>query len=375
MPLRFGLDICGDWVTVKRVMTIHTRHRMADIPLSSDADDQPPAWLRGVRRYQESIYRRPESDAPVVWQRGKVTCLHISHRESVPPDAPVVLLVPSLINRYYILDLMEQLSLARYLASQSMHVYIIDWSKPQPEDADQDVEHYINEYLLPLQDTLRARHQRPLTLLGYCVGGLLALALQVLQPETAERLILLATPWDFHEQGGRPVIFNCWQSLVTDSLCRCTPLVPGSYLSWLFFLSDPAQSEAKYRHFARLDEDSSDFQRFLAVEHWLNDTVPLTRAFAKTCLIDWPMGNKTARGEWRVADEYIDPGRLRVPLLVVAPRHDRIVPPASAMRLAEQVPHAEILSPESGHIGMIIGRKRHTILWEPLRDWILRKGA
>ena len=45
-----------------------------------------------------------------------------------------VLLVPSLINRHYVLDLMPGKSFAEYLVGRGHDVYIIDWGTPGPED-------------------------------------------------------------------------------------------------------------------------------------------------------------------------------------------------------------------------------------------------
>jgi polyhydroxyalkanoate synthase len=52
------------------------------------------------------------------------------------------------------------------------------------------------------------------------------------------------------------------------------------------------------------------------------------------------------------------------------PQKDRIVPPASARALAEAIAGAQVMTPPAGHIGMVVGGKRRTHLWEPLADWI-----
>ncbi len=45
-----------------------------------------------------------------------------------------VLLVPSLINRHYVLDLMPGKSFAEYLVAQGLDVFCIDWGTPGDED-------------------------------------------------------------------------------------------------------------------------------------------------------------------------------------------------------------------------------------------------
>jgi polyhydroxyalkanoate synthase len=68
----------------------------------------------------------------------------------------------------------------------------------------------------------------------------------------------------------------------------------------------------------------------------------------------------------------VRPGDLDMPALVVVPKRDRIVPPASAAALAEAIPGAERLVPPAGHIGMVVGGAGPRHLWRPLADWLRR---
>ncbi len=53
-----------------------------------------------------------------------------------------ILLVPSLINRHYVLDLLPQRSFAAYLVAQGHEVYIIDWG-PRRRGSVSDVRHHL----------------------------------------------------------------------------------------------------------------------------------------------------------------------------------------------------------------------------------------
>src|SRR3546814_9428720 len=57
-----------------------------------------------------------------------------------------------------------------------------------------NLEYYIEQNLNPIHEILGPQ---PIYVVGYCMGGLLATALAQLNPNV-KRLILLATPWDFH---------------------------------------------------------------------------------------------------------------------------------------------------------------------------------
>jgi len=139
-----------------------------------------------------------------------------------------------------------------------------------------------------------------------------------------------------------------------------------------FFASlDPALGLRKFRRFAELDPDGDKAAEFVALEDWLNDGVALTAAVAKTCLIEWYGENSTAEGNWLIGGEPVDPTAIDLPTLVAAPAADRIVPPESARPLADLIPGAELMTPPSGHIGMVVGSKAEQGLWRPLTDWLL----
>ncbi|MCH7942850.1 MAG: alpha/beta hydrolase, partial [Proteobacteria bacterium] len=106
------------------------------------------------------------------------------------------------------------------------------------------------------------------------------------------------------------------------------------------------------------------------LEDWLTDGVALTAPVARECLIGWYGQNLPARGAWRIADQVVRPESLDLPCLVALPRRDRIVPPASAMALAEALPNAARLTPPAGHIGMVVGRHAREALWKPLGSWL-----
>jgi polyhydroxyalkanoate synthase subunit PhaC len=353
---------------------MHAHIPSASLPFFSppQAGNEPPVWLEGVRRYQQSGYCRPDCPYPVMWQEGAIRCLKVTVPDVTPlaQDAPVVLLIPSLINRYYILDLTDELSLARHLCQSGSHVYIIDWAEPSAVEVAYDAGDYVTRIVLPLVVWLESQHAVPVTLMGYCIGGLLAMAAAVLNTARVARVVLLATPWDFDVHPRPDAKQQALHQMMFYVNHHTEHLFSGAYLSWLFYLADPRAFEEKYRQFSTLHTDSDGYKRFLAVEHWVNDTVPLTRAVAHTCLMDWAHHNRIAEGAWQVNGVGIVPEALQCPVLVVAPQRDRIVPPASALAMVPRLRNASVLSPDTGHIGMIIGSNRHHALWQPLTEWL-----
>src|SRR5690606_3772790 len=86
------------------------------------------AFLAGVETYRRHPYRRDLADPPAVWKQG-TTCLRDYGADGRAPGRPV-LVIPSLINRGYILDLSAERSFLRRLAGRGLQPFLVDWNVP-----------------------------------------------------------------------------------------------------------------------------------------------------------------------------------------------------------------------------------------------------
>ena len=143
-------------------------------------------------------------------------------------------------------------------------------------------------------------------------------------------------------------------------------------LQALFASLDPTLAGRKFRRFAGLDPKSESARRFVELEDWLNDGVPLAAPVAREVIFGWYGTNDPARSAWRVGDTVIDPARISCPVAAFIPSQDRIVPPESARRLAHAIPGAEVHDVNHGHIGMIAGGSAQRRVYDPLIQWLKR---
>ncbi len=335
------------------------------------------ALLDGIAAYRQHPYRRDLPPAPEVWREGTTRLLDygaLSGAGETSVGGRPVLVVPSLINRAYVLDLTAQTSLLRWLAGKGVRPYLLDWDRPGTEERGFTLTDYIAGRLESALDAvLAATGERPVVL-GYCMGGLLALALALRRRADLSGLALLATPWDFHADSGAQGDQAASTATLLSPLLDTLGELPVDAIQMLFAGLDPQQVVRKFLAFARLDPTHRKAVAFVALEDWLNDGVPLAAPVARECLAGWYGENTPAAGRWRVAGKAVDPARLDLPCLGIIPSGDRIVPPASALALCEAIPNTEILRPAAGHIGMVVGGRAADLVWQPLLTWLKARG-
>jgi polyhydroxyalkanoate synthase len=246
---------------------------------------------------------------------------------------------------------------------------LLDWGAPGPLEQGFGLTDYIAGRLERALGAAVAAGGGPPVVLGYCMGGLLALALTQRRPAEVAGLALLATPWDFHAAGSaRPQALAALLPALAPVLAAGS--LPVDALQALFALLDPFAVIRKYQAFAGLDPASAAARRFVALEDWLNDGVPLAAPVARECLAGWYGANAPARGAWHVAGAPVRPGAITCPVFLAIPARDRIVAPASARALAAALPAARVHEAAAGHIGMVAGGGAEAALWRPLAGWL-----
>lgn len=332
-------------------------------------NQQQASLFDSIRSYSRSRYHRHLADPPVAWKRGSTRLLEYSrHRGN---KRPVLLLTPSLINRFYILDLNEKQSFARHLAAQGFDVYLLDWGNPGKEEKGFAAAEYVTEYLHSAFAMLRARHSKQRVIaIGHCMGGMLGMGLAALAPTELDGLGLLATPWDF-----RPLQWPIHKRMKEEHVERLEEYInsldifPGDQLLMYFYLRDPFLFYEKLQQFKELEDESEAKEHFLALEYWVNDVAPITSPVAHNCFIDWLINNTTLNHQWKVADRVVRPDKIRVPCFLAIPERDKIVPPESSYILDDELPFATTITPDCGHVGMVVGSRAKQQVWDKLSEW------
>ena len=327
----------------------------------------------GVLAYRRHPVRRDLEDPPVVWSEGTTRLLDFgaTHRAARGRKVRAVLVVPSLINRWEVLDLTAQKSLMRAMAAEGLRPYLVDWGTPGEEERRFDATAYVARLERAL-GFVGKRARRAPAVMGYCMGGTLAVALTARRPRRVSGLALLAAPWDFHaDKTGQAFLLSAGPTLA--KLADTAGELPVDVLQTLFWSLDPWLAVKKFGRFLGMDQTGEHAREFVLLEDWINGGAPLAGPVARECLVGWYGDNLPGTNKWVVGGRKIVPSKIKRPALVMIPSGDRIVPPLSAAALVDPkrgLKNATRLDLPLGHIGMVVSGRARELCWTPLFDWL-----
>jgi polyhydroxyalkanoate synthase subunit PhaC len=326
--------------------------------ITGENRERMAAFLEGLKRYQETPRPGRVADMMPAGRLGGVRLLRVGG----PDTGPALVIVPSLINAPAVLDLAPDRSFVRFLAGEGFRTYMVDWGAMGKSERRLGLAGLVSARLVPLVRAVR----EPVALVGYCLGGTLALAAGQLLGEQLRRLALIASPWHFDgfPPEARTHARQTWEA--ARPVGQALGAVPVSLLNPLFWSLDEEAVVAKFEALSRRPPEDPHIGWFAAVEDWANSGAPLTCPAARDLFVHGFGADRIGRGRWQVGGQRIAPEAITAPIFDVGATNDRIVPPGARLRLSG-VHRADV---PSGHVGMVVGSAARGALWEPLSNWL-----
>jgi polyhydroxyalkanoate synthase len=320
-------------------------------------------FFSGLSKFYHHPYQRKADDYTILKQIGSANIIAYNKKSLTKA---VILFIPSLINKSYIIDLKKGRSLVKYLG-RDLNVTAIDWQEPSDEESSFKIEDYIIKRVIPAINFIAKEYNQKVILAGYCMGGMLAVAAAILAKNNVSSLISLATPWNFaYMKMFENLPFN-EQSLGPFNK------IPATIVQGLFYLQNFPRVFTKFINFASMDQNSSTAEDFVAVEKWVNDGISLAKPLMSQLANDFCKLNITINNKWEILGKKIEAKNIKVPAFFAIPENDIIVPPASTNYLAVLTADKTIITVPSGHVGMIIGSNSRKYLWLPLKKWLSKQ--
>jgi polyhydroxyalkanoate synthase len=264
--------------------------------------------------------------------------------------AEPVLIIPSPIMKFYILDLSQQNSMVRYLVAQGFTVFMISWWNPDANDRDLGMEDYLVGAVMQAMRQASAIANAPsLHTMGYCLGGtFLAIVAALMgakafaeqeaaQPQGTQlplpqlaSVTLLAAQTDFSESGELGIFIDDDQLKTLREKIARTGYLSGRQMAGTFqFLhsKDLVWSRNTQRYLMGIEESGNDLMS------WNSDTTRLPQRMHSEYLDTLFLRDDLIEGHYKVAGIPIALKNLKMPLLTVGTVRDHVSPWRSVYKI------------------------------------------
>lgn len=269
----------------------------------------------------------------------------------------VVLVIPSWIMKFYILDLTPESSLVKYLVDQGHTVLMVSWRNPGAEDTHLGLDDYLHFGVFDAFKATRHLHSgRDVHAMGYCLGGtLLAMAAALLcaQGETAlKSLTLLAAQVDFREPGELGLFVDESQIAFLEDVMAEHGFLDGRQMAGAFQLinsKDLVWSKLVHEYLMGAHSPMT------ALRAWNADSTRMPARMHSEYLRRLYLHNDLAEGRYRVHGQPVLLDEIDVPMFVVATERDHVSPWRSVyeiLRLARS-PATLVLTSGGHNVGVV----------------------
>jgi len=311
-----------------------------------------------------------------LWRDGSASLYRFRRPASArPAGALPVLVVPSMINRWYVVDLRAGASLVSALLEGGLDVYCLDWGIAQDEDRYLTWEDVLARLGRAVRTVERTAGAPRVGLLGYCMGATLSGIWTALEPSHVAGLVNLAGPFDF-AQGGllRTMVDPQWFD--ARAIAEAGNVAPPQMQSGFVALR-PTSQLAKWVGLFDRAHDEASREAFDALETWASDNIPFPGAAYATYIEELYQKNTLVRGEHHVAGRRVDLGAISCPVLTIAAERDTICPLPAARALNESCGSAdkELVVVPGGHVGAVVGSRAPKVLYPAMRSWFAQRLA
>jgi polyhydroxyalkanoate synthase len=308
----------------------------------------------------------------VIYSRGTLRLYHYRPWTDEVYRVPVVF-VMSLVSKPWILDLTNGQSFVQHLLQQGFDVFMVDWGIPRPEDKKLRFEDYVDD-LLPrcFEEVQKATGEEEYTILGYCMGGQLALMYSGINPDApVKNLVCAATPVDMDGMG----LFKAWTDkryFDVDRLVDSVGNIPPDLMLRSFEMLRP--SDRWFSYVRLLDNlwDPMFVMGYRIMYKWTNEQIPFPGETYRQFVRDLMWENKLMHGTMEIAGKRVDLKAIKYPVFHAMAEHDHIAPYDSTRPLTTLVgsEDKEDVILKGGHVSLVAGKNAVGRLWPRVAEWL-----
>jgi polyhydroxyalkanoate synthase len=306
-----------------------------------------------------------------------------------------VLLVPPLAAPAICFDLRRGCSVAEHLLQRGRETYLVDYGRVRFSDRSLGLEHWIEDVV---PNAVRAASEdaggRPVQLVGWCLGGILALLAQCASaspggssPDSPRSDLpvastaLVASPFDFTRvplvAPLRPIA-AVTQGHVVTQMYRALGGAPAPLVKRGYQLAGIDKYVMKPWTVLSNLNDRDLLAQIEAVDEFMDNMHGYPGRTFGQLYHRFFRSNDLANGQLSLTGRTLDLADVRVPVLAVAGRGDGIAPVAACHHVGDLLPNAASVQLETapgGHLGVLTGRAARGTTWALLDEFLAAHEA
>jgi polyhydroxyalkanoate synthase len=307
----------------------------------------------------------------VVFQNDLLQLIQYTPTTETVAAAPL-LYVPPLVNRYYMIDLVPDQSLVKWLVDEGRTVFVVSWVNPGPELKDKGVEDYVLEGIIEAVDFVRKRTGAAPDLFAFCLGGtLVAIALAYLaakgRGKDVNSATLIGSLVDFADMRDWSAFVHEGHLAALEDHLEGQGFIDSLELQRLFAAmraNDLIWSSVVQHYLLDKPAPPSDLLT------WFEDGARIPAAFLKSYNRDLLLNNSLKEpAGFAVHGVPIDLAAIEAPMLVIALKDDHVSAWEAVYRGARDI-GADFILGGSGHNAGVINppaRNKHGFWTSPAR--------
>lgn len=313
----------------------------------------------------------------VVYSNGTLRLYHYRPMTDEVYRVPVVF-VMSLVSKPWILDLTMGQSFVQYMLQQGFDVFMIDWGVPRPEDKHLRFEDYVDDFMPAcFEQVQKVTGEEEFSILGYCMGGQLALMYAGTHPEApVKNLVCAATPVDMNGMG----LFKNWTDrryFDVDRLVDSVGNIPPELMLRSFEMLRP--SDRWFSYLRLLDNlwDPMFVYGYRIMYKWTNEQIPFPGETYRQFIHELMWENKLMNGTLEIGGKRVDTKSITCPVFHAMAEHDHIAPYPSTAALTQIVgsEEKEDVVLKGGHVSLVAGKNAVERLWPAVSDWLAERSV
>ncbi len=291
----------------------------------------------------------------VIFENGHFQILQYEAQTKKVRSKPI-LIVPPWINKYYILDLNEKKSFAKWLVEQGNTVFMISWINADESTRDFTWESRLNAAREAIDVVCTECEVEKAHLISFCIGGTMVGSLLADMGKDAKKCIasstFLTAQFDFEHAGelrafvsGKSVdLLNQFGEqgyIPATSMSNAFNLLRSSDLIWSYIVNNYL-----------LGKEPMAFDLL----YWNSDSMAMPLKIQKYYLDEFYLKNAFMKNALPIGDHNVGVESIVIPTYHLAAIEDHIAPAASVFIAAKAMKNAEVrfVLSGSGHIAGVV---------------------